>query len=117
MVCRADHNWQDLRTKLFPSKRKIDEPTDEDFPSASFPAKRKERSLSSLVVSDTGSSTQSRMTGRRKYPFRKNLTLRESALSVENPAETEDDYLKNFSSPEAVNRILSSKKKVKKVKL
>lgn len=117
MVCRADHSLQDLRTKLFPYKRKRDKPTDEDFLSASFPAKRKEISLSSLVVSEPGSSTQSRLTGRRKYPFRKNLTLQESTLSVETPVKMKDDYLKKFSSPEAVNRILPIKRKVKKVKL
>ncbi|KAF3456894.1 hypothetical protein FNV43_RR01548 [Rhamnella rubrinervis] len=108
---RADHSLQDLRTKLFPSKRKRDKPTDEDLPSTSFPAKRKERSLSSLVVSEPGSSTQSHLAGRRKYPFRRNLTLRESTLSVENPVKIEDDYLNNFSSPEAVNRILPGKRK------
>ncbi|XP_015876496.1 E3 ubiquitin protein ligase DRIP2 isoform X2 [Ziziphus jujuba] len=107
---RADHSLQDLRAKLFPSKRKRDNPTD-DLPSASYPAKRKERSLSSLVISEPRASTQpSRMTGRRKNPTRKNLTVRTSSLSVESPVRKEDDSLKNFSSPEAVNKILQNRR-------
>ncbi|XP_021904227.1 E3 ubiquitin protein ligase DRIP2-like, partial [Carica papaya] len=47
---RPDHNWQDIRAKIFPSKGKRTA-APEAMTSASPPAKRKERSLSSLVVS------------------------------------------------------------------
>lgn len=116
MFCRTDHSLQDLRTKLFPSKRRKDKPANEDFPSTPFPVKRKERSLSSLGVNEPGSSSQSCLTGRRKYPVRKNLTLLESTLSVENPIQIEDDYLKNFTSPDSANRILLSKRQVRILK-
>lgn len=68
------------------------------------------------MISEPRAPAQPRMTGRRKYPARKNLTVRTSTLSVENPVRKEDDSLKNFSSPEAVNKILN-RRQVKKVKL
>ena len=49
-ICRPDHNLQDIRAKFFPLKRrKVEAP--EVTPTNSLPVKRKERSLSSLVVS------------------------------------------------------------------
>ncbi|KAG6400852.1 hypothetical protein SASPL_137696 [Salvia splendens] len=59
-----DHNLQDVREKIFPYKRmKVRAP--EVVSPVTSPVKRKERSLSSLVVSTPRVSTQSGMTGRR----------------------------------------------------
>ncbi|KAG6403028.1 hypothetical protein SASPL_135243 [Salvia splendens] len=61
---RLDHNLQDVRAKIFPYKRmKVRAP--EVVSPVTSPVKRKERSLSSLVVSTPRVSTQSGMTGRR----------------------------------------------------
>lgn len=105
---RPDHSWQDVRAKIFPSKkRKVNEP--ESTPSA-FPARRKERSLSSLVVSTPRvSSTQATMTGKRtKAVARKASTLQGSSLLVERSANNEDesaeDHADSQSSAEASNK-------------
>ncbi|KAL6210640.1 hypothetical protein ACLB2K_015872 [Fragaria x ananassa] len=105
---RPDHSWQDVRAKIFPSKkRKVNEP--ESTPSA-FPARRKERSLSSLVVSTPRvSSTQATMTGKRtKAVARKASTLQGSSLLVERSANNEDesaeDHADSQSSTEASNK-------------
>ncbi|XP_074578243.1 E3 ubiquitin protein ligase DRIP2-like isoform X1 [Curcuma longa] len=61
---RADHNLQDLRSKIFPFKRRKIEAL-ENFPLVTFPAKRKERSLSSLVVDTPQIAAQTALHGRR----------------------------------------------------
>lgn len=63
-ICRADHNLQDLRSKIFPLKRRKIEAL-ENFPLVTFPAKRKERSLSSLVVNSPQIAAQTSLHGRR----------------------------------------------------
>nr|XP_025662692.1 E3 ubiquitin protein ligase DRIP2 isoform X2 [Arachis hypogaea] len=61
---RPDHNLQDIRAKIFPfRRRKIDAP--QVVPSITLPAKRKERSLSSLVVNAPKVSNQTGFTGKR----------------------------------------------------
>ncbi|CAL1383173.1 unnamed protein product [Linum trigynum] len=70
---RADHNMQDVRSKIFPFKRrKVEAPdhitpevTSEVSPLVPLPVRRKERSLSSLVVNAPKVSTQNTTTGRR----------------------------------------------------
>lgn len=63
MIFRADHSLQDVRSKLFPFKRK--KINAEEVPSSiSLPAKIKERSISSLVV-DTPKVKPTGLTGRR----------------------------------------------------
>jgi E3 ubiquitin-protein ligase DRIP len=60
---RADHSLQDVRSKLFPFKRKKIKA--EEVPSPdSLPTKRKERSISSLVV-NTPKVKPASLTGRR----------------------------------------------------
>ncbi|XP_062211861.1 E3 ubiquitin protein ligase DRIP2-like [Phragmites australis] len=60
---RADHSLQDVRSKLFPFKRKKIKA--EEIPSPiSLPTKRKERSISSLVV-NTPKVKPTGLTGRR----------------------------------------------------
>jgi len=63
MIFRADHSLQDVRSKLFPFKRK--KINVEEVPSSiSPPTKIKERSISSLVV-DTPKVKPTGLTGRR----------------------------------------------------
>ncbi|CAN1765846.1 E3 ubiquitin protein ligase DRIP2 [Linum perenne] len=54
---RPDHNLQDIRAKIFPFKRRKVEPS-EVISSVALPAKRKERSLSALVISTPKIPTQ-----------------------------------------------------------
>ncbi|RAL43476.1 hypothetical protein DM860_012617 [Cuscuta australis] len=103
---RADHNLQDVRAKIFPYKRrKVMAP--EVLPSVVLPAKKKERSLSSLVVNTPRVSTQSGTTGRRSKSVARK-SLRGSNFSIEKPirkdeADTEDQP-ESSNSPETLNK-------------
>ncbi|KAG8653945.1 hypothetical protein MANES_05G085200v8 [Manihot esculenta] len=105
---RPDHSLQDVRAKIFPFKRrKVEAP--EVTPSAILPVRRKERSLSSLVVSTPKVSTQTTTTGRRTKPVpRKATALRGSRFPIEKRIKKEEDavegHLENSSSPETINK-------------
>ncbi|CAJ1902419.1 unnamed protein product [Sphenostylis stenocarpa] len=104
---RPDHSLQDVRAKVFPLKgRKVKAP--EIVPSVPFPARRKERSLSSLVVSTPRVSAQATMTGRRTKPSRKANSLRSTSFSIEKPIKKEEDLLEDHpessSSPDTSNK-------------
>lgn len=105
---RADHNLQDIRDRIFPFKRrKVKAP--EIMPSIAFPAKRKERSLSSLVVSTPEVPIQSVLTGRRsKAGARKAAALQACNITVEE-SKNEDSAKDNLSSPGS--RVKSIQKK------
>ncbi|EOY11048.1 PREDICTED: E3 ubiquitin protein ligase DRIP2 isoform X2 [Theobroma cacao] len=111
---RPDHNLQDIRAKVFPFKRrKIRAP--EVMPSTSPPAKRKERSLSSLVVSTPKVPMQTGLTGRRtKATARKRVAaFRGCNFSVEESLKKEDfaeDHPSGTSSPDSSNKISQSKR-------
>ncbi|XP_010278147.1 PREDICTED: E3 ubiquitin protein ligase DRIP2 [Nelumbo nucifera] len=111
---RPDHNLQDVRAKIFPFKRrKVKAP--EAVPSVSLPVRRKERSLSSLVVSTPRVSTQTGLTGRRtKAVARKAAALRGSSFSIDEPIKKEEDSLEDrpgsSSSPETLNKIAQNKR-------
>ncbi|KAL3367550.1 hypothetical protein AABB24_012002 [Solanum stoloniferum] len=103
---RPDHNLQDIRAKIFPYKRqKVQAP--EVVPSITPPIRRKERSLSSLVVSTPRVSTQTGTTGRRSKSVARKA-LRGSTFSVEKPVRKEgssgEDQLDSASSPETLNK-------------
>lgn len=67
---RPDNNLQDVRTKIFPLKRrKMKAP--ESVPLISAPARRKERSLSSLVINTPPVSAQVSLSSRTKAVARK----------------------------------------------
>ncbi|KAK3024581.1 hypothetical protein RJ639_044323 [Escallonia herrerae] len=113
-ICRPDHNLQDIISKVFPSRRKIFK-TAEFTPSNALPFKRKERSLSSLVVSTPKVSTQAGMTGRRtKSAVRKPTTLRGSSCGVEEldkkEGDSTEDCPESSRSSEKLNRFLLSKR-------
>ncbi|MQL80755.1 hypothetical protein Taro_013207, partial [Colocasia esculenta] len=106
-----DHNLQDVRAKIFPFKRrKVKAP--ELVPSISLPTRRKERSLSSLVVSTPRVATQSGLTGRRtKSVARKASALR--GLGIDDPIKKEkntEDYPESSSSAEILSKIAQSKR-------
>ncbi|KAJ6359966.1 hypothetical protein OIU77_004049 [Salix suchowensis] len=95
---RPDHNLQDIRAKVFPFKRrKVNAP--EIMPSIALPVKRKERSLSSLVVSTPKVQIQNGLTGRRsKANARKAAALRGCNFTVEE-SKKEDSAEDNLMSP------------------
>ncbi|XP_077248071.1 DREB2A-interacting protein 2 isoform X2 [Tasmannia lanceolata] len=111
---RPDHNLQDVRAKIFPFKRrKVKAP--EAMPSVSLPVRRKERSLSSLVVSTPRVSTQTGLTGRRtKAVARKAAALRGSLFSVDESIKREEnavgDHPESASSPEFLSKIAQNKR-------
>ncbi|XVF42210.1 hypothetical protein PTKIN_Ptkin01aG0342100 [Pterospermum kingtungense] len=111
--CRPDHNMQDIRAKVFPFKRrKIRAP--EVMPSTSAPAKRKERSLSSLVISTPKVPIQTGLTGRRtKASARKRVAaFRGCSFSIEENLKKEDSaggHLSGSNSLDSSNKINQSK--------
>ncbi|CAI0433878.1 unnamed protein product [Linum tenue] len=117
---RPDHNLQDIRAKIFPSKRRKVEPATEVVTSVALPAKRKERSLSSLVVSTPKLPVETGSTGRRsKAGPRKPSGLRGCSFTTEesnkdeeeDSAEAEDDHHPiSSSSPESQNKIPQRKR-------
>ncbi|GMH11309.1 hypothetical protein Nepgr_013150 [Nepenthes gracilis] len=114
---RPDHNLQDIRAKIFPFKRrKVEAP--EVMPSVSPPAKRKERSLSSLVVSTPRVPIQTGVTGRRtRAGIRKAAPPRGSSPATEESLKRDDESMEDrpegLSSPETLNDILQNKRLVK----
>ncbi|XP_047966934.1 E3 ubiquitin protein ligase DRIP2-like [Salvia hispanica] len=110
---RLDHNLQDVRAKIFPYKRmKVRAP--EVVSPVTSPVKRKERSLSSLVVSTPRVSTQSGMTGRRSKSITRKAS-RGSSFTIEKPIK-KDDYTMDYhhessSSPETLNRSTQNTRK------
>ncbi|XP_050940756.1 E3 ubiquitin protein ligase DRIP2-like isoform X3 [Cucumis melo] len=106
---RPDHNLQDIRAKIFPLKRrKICAP--EISPLASLPVKRKERSLSSLVVNTPKVSMQSGgLTGRRsKNVGRTAAALRGCNFGTEEPLKKEEDSGKDHTTSSSSSEYLKS---------
>lgn len=88
---RADHNLQDVRAKIFPLKRRKVNAL-EVVPSITLPARRKERSLSSLVVNTPRVATQPGLTGRRtKGTARRASSLRGLGPIIEERKEGIDN--------------------------
>ncbi|XP_076934024.1 E3 ubiquitin protein ligase DRIP2-like [Bidens hawaiensis] len=108
---RADHSLEDVRAKIFPHKRRRGIP--EIVASVAIPSRRKERSLSSLVVNTPRISTQTPLTGKRsKVTSRKKS--RGPSFSFEKRAKkTEDsmeDSQESSSSRETSNQINQNSK-------
>lgn len=113
MIYRADHNLQDLRFKIFPSKRQNSN-APEAVSSVPLPARRKERSLSSLVVTTPKLPAKSSPSGRRSKPGpRKTLTLDESAFSLEKPVKDVENPQETLSSQETISKTTQNKRQVK----
>ncbi|XXG43577.1 hypothetical protein AAC387_Pa01g3572 [Persea americana] len=108
---RADHNLQDVMAKVFPSKRgKVETPA--VLPSVSLPVRRKERSLSSLVINTPRVSSQTGLTGRRTKTVARR-SLRGPSFSLKKPIKKEDDttedHLDSSSSRETLNKIVQKR--------
>lgn len=89
------------------------------MPSTTLPARRKERSLSSLVVSTPRVSTQATMTGKRSRAVaRKASALQGSRFSIEKSIKKEgdsvEDHPESSSSPETSNKFLQNTGQVKR---
>ncbi|XP_017974771.1 PREDICTED: E3 ubiquitin protein ligase DRIP2 [Theobroma cacao] len=102
---RADNNWQDIRIKIFPPKRQKSKES-ENMALVPLPARRKERSLSSLVVSTPRVSAKPCLTGRRsKLTARKTIASREPSLLNEEHVSKLEGLPQNLSSPETYSKI------------
>ncbi|KAF6173448.1 hypothetical protein GIB67_027143 [Kingdonia uniflora] len=114
LSCRPDHNLQDLRAKIFSFEKKKDNEVDYS-PSISLPPRRKERSLSSLVVITPQVSAQTGLTRKRTKALARRTASRGSSIGVEEPKEKEDCHLsdpgENSSSPETLTRIAQNRRK------
>lgn len=109
---RPDHNLQDVRAKIFPFKtRKVK--ASEIVPSISLPVRRKERSLSSLVVNTPRVSSHTGLTGRRtKAVARRALRGPSFPLedSIKKEEDTTEDYPESSSSRETLNKIVQNRR-------
>lgn len=105
---RPDHNLEDIRAKVFPYKRKYIE-APEVMPSIALPVKRKERSLSSLVVSTPKVSMKTGLTGRRtKGVAKKAAAPRGSSFSIREhfkERDSSDNCPESSSSPESIKKV------------
>ncbi|CAN8247510.1 unnamed protein product [Cochlearia groenlandica] len=111
---RPDHILQDLRAKLFPLKRSK-ERTPEVVSSTTLPAtaRRKERSISSLVVSTPRVSAQAGTTGKRtKSGTRKDARGSGSFTkrTVKKEEDFGDDHAESGSSPETLKKFTQGKR-------
>jgi len=117
-ISRADHSLQDVRSKIFPFKRKKIKADDAASPILP-PNKIKERSISSLVV-HTPRLTPTGSTGRRtKVVTRKAAAaLRGLGPSTDNPVKKENDVSdKNAHSsslPANSGKVPKKRRQVKK---
>ncbi|XP_042392706.1 E3 ubiquitin protein ligase DRIP2-like isoform X1 [Zingiber officinale] len=96
---RADHNLQDLRAKIFPLK-KLKNGACDSISSITLPVRRKEISLSSLVVNTPKVTTQTGSTGRRKKALgNKDATFHGSgSISCKNENDTTNKFVKKSNS-------------------
>ncbi|XP_042405340.1 E3 ubiquitin protein ligase DRIP2-like isoform X1 [Zingiber officinale] len=93
---RPDHNLQDIKTKIFPPKRSKTETLDETS-TPMIPTKRKEKSLSSLVVSTSHIATQTCSTGRRtKAVTKRAVYARGLRPSFNESSEKDDNIIDNY---------------------
>ncbi|CAN6309406.1 unnamed protein product [Urochloa humidicola] len=109
---RPDHNLQDIRNKLFPiKKRKVD-----SLKAPTMPAKRKQRSLSSLVVDTPIVAKRTGLTGKRTKTTRRPAASRSTSLnnngSVKLPTKSEgrDQKTEKTSAPQSTKVATNAKK-------
>ncbi|KAI4326537.1 hypothetical protein MLD38_031842 [Melastoma candidum] len=107
---RPDHNLQDVRSKIFPvNGKKVDSP--EDLTPVILPSRRKEKSLSQLVVNSPTASPLTALTGKRTKAVRK---VHASPGSAEKPAtreESPEDGPEKSSSPETIEKFAQTIRK------
>ncbi|KAK9288780.1 hypothetical protein L1049_017244 [Liquidambar formosana] len=106
---RVDHSMQDLRAKIFPSKGK-EAKAPEVVSSIPLPARRKERSLSSLVVDTPKVLAQTGLTGRRTKSAARKVPAPRESLSIEEPIKKVEDHPETLSPPETLNKIAQNRR-------
>lgn len=122
LIIRPDHNLEDLRAKIFPSKRRKVK-TPEIAPVVLPPVRRKERSLSSLVVNSPRVSSHATTTGRRTAAAAARIAsiLRTPRVSSEKRVKKEDDSVddrsESSSSFETSDKFNQNKRPVKRTNL
>ncbi|XP_074577382.1 E3 ubiquitin protein ligase DRIP2-like isoform X2 [Curcuma longa] len=104
---RPDHNLQDIRAKIFPSKpSKVEAPG--ETPTPTLPVKRKEKSLSSLVVSTSHVVTRTSSTGRQtKTATKRVVTARGLSPSTDASSEKDDNTVNNYVEKSSSNEKMS----------
>ncbi|KAL6847260.1 hypothetical protein ACP4OV_023113 [Aristida adscensionis] len=112
---RADHNIQDVRSKIFPFKRKKINANEVESPIAP-PVKRKERSISSLVV-NTPRITPAGSTGRRtRAVTRKAAALRGLGPIIVDPSKKDNHNLNkqtdNSSLLDSLSKVPQTRRQV-----
>lgn len=117
IICRPDHNLQDIRAKIFPL-RKEEVNTLEVHP-VLLPVRIKERSLSSLVVNTPRVASQSGLTGRRTKASRRATGLSGLSPTTNESIRKEDDsgvQAKNSHSFETLSKMIKNRRQVNKIK-
>ncbi|KAF7067594.1 hypothetical protein CFC21_073464 [Triticum aestivum] len=105
---RADISIQAIRNYLFPSKAEVDA---FEAPTITLPAKRKERSISSLVETPK-MATQTTLTGRRTKVARRTITSQTFSLSkLPNKSEDRDQMAEKASALKSTKMTTSANKK------
>ncbi|CAF2285721.1 BnaA04g17680D [Brassica napus] len=103
---RPDHILQDLRAKIFPLKRKRDKDLE-----ITLPARRKERSISSLVVNTPRVSAQTGTTGKRTTKSLMRKDARGSGSFTKRAVKKEGDHhTESASSPETLKKFTQKKR-------
>uniref|UniRef100_A0ACD6A0F6 Uncharacterized protein n=1 Tax=Avena sativa TaxID=4498 RepID=A0ACD6A0F6_AVESA len=109
---RPDHNIQSIRNKVFPLKTEVDA---SKVLTSTSPAKKKERSLSSLVVETPKIATQTSLTGQRTKAARRTTTSQMSSLisngtmRLLNNSEGRDQKTEKTSAAESTKMTTSAK--------
>ncbi|XP_047085956.1 E3 ubiquitin protein ligase DRIP2-like [Lolium rigidum] len=110
---RPDLNLQSIRNKLFPLKT---EAAASKVPTITSPAKRKERSLSSLVVETQKTATHTSLTGQRTKAARRTTTSHLSSIidngtmRLLNNSEGRDHKTEKTSAPQSTKMTTSANK-------
>ncbi|GER29715.1 ring finger protein [Striga asiatica] len=104
---RSDNTLQEVRAKIFPYKR-INAKAPDVVPPVTFPAKRKERSLSSLGLSTPLVCSQGGLTGRRSKSTARKASSRGTSFTIERSVKRGDDSMdeqpESSGSPETLRR-------------
>ncbi|XP_062214639.1 E3 ubiquitin protein ligase DRIP2-like [Phragmites australis] len=115
---RPDHNLQDIRNKLFPIKRrKVGSPRD---PTVTLPAKRKQRSLSSLVVDTPRVVIKTGLTGKRSKATRRTPASRATSpgnngtMKLPTKSESLDQKTEKSSALQSAKVATAANKKQRK---
>ncbi|XP_047085980.1 E3 ubiquitin protein ligase DRIP2-like [Lolium rigidum] len=110
---RPDHNIQSIRNKVFPRKTEVDA---SKVPNITSPAKRKERSLSSLVVETPKITTQTSLTGHRTKAVRRTTTshitslIANGTMKLLNNSEGRNQKTEKTSAPQSSKMTTSANK-------